>query len=665
MSNWFTLATWPLTKGSEVTWKHFEDIRRAIFILYSAQAFAATYEDTWQDNHTYTFDGSTHNGYRKSSIIAHDGMFWVAPSNNFAYGTHNNCAPHKADWKGWYPCADSTKYYHYCKNSLYYLGNMQCGHTGALYGDTEWVCPAADMLPAQTWHLTNCTHFAEWDSSTAYKVGDKVKVSDTTIARDGMICGYICTVANTNQKPTSVFPSATLLTGGSYWRAYGDPVEVAPTKFLSGNSGARYADNRGNGNSGTVNSWPYGISGGWPDQNGSNEYHSDCGYQQYQAAVERVCDGGWMFQTTNDYYWNGNSNEKPKIDFGSHWRWNCNRSCFEYILKRIDKFSWYWDGSYPPANWVYKNAQVGYEDEECEWCIAHGASHPNNNLKSHAVWRRTWRYGMKNFSQLKAQGVISESHNGEYPPASNPTDSNYTQTLLKKTLNRWHGNPYLEALNDMKAALIECSKLRWPVTVNFTQKVGFGSGGTQGDATGEADASLDTADWVTYESDIVGVEGVVTRMIYPPIVLLDYIANTRIIKLTVSITTPPRNAALGGGIAIKSYGLGLSDDFAHDGSYYRNDIYYDSAFTNGNFNLPTFPTKDVNYYEEFNVPLPPDTGGTIEHIFDPPSWPSVPDELPLTCHQHQLEHSATWTKENWVIDISKFYITIDKDISII
>ena len=215
MSNWFTLATWPLTAHCEITWKHFEDIRRGIFILQSCMVTKVQYEDTWQDYHQYTYYG-TQNGYRKGSVIGHDGIYWVANSNNLGYGIESIHAPYKNNWRGWLPYADSTKYYHYCQNSLYHLG-FQCGHSDDYQHAREYVCHASEMLPTQVWYMTNC-NFPAWSSSTAYKVGDKVSVSDTAIERDGMICGYICTATHTNDKPTSIFPSTSLLTGGSHWR---------------------------------------------------------------------------------------------------------------------------------------------------------------------------------------------------------------------------------------------------------------------------------------------------------------------------------------------------------------------------------------------------------------------------------------------------------------
>ena len=227
-----------------------------------------------------------------------------------------------------------------------------------------------------------------------------------------------------------------------------------------------------------MNSWPYGIGGGWPDESESNEYHSDFGYKEYQAAVERVCEGAWMFSADGDYYWTDQtSNEKPQIALGNDWRWNCNRSTFELILKKMGSFSWYWDDSYPPHNQhTYLSGGLGLvcADLACDWCNVVGGNSNVEATTNHPVWRRTWRYAMDGKSHLRAGTLFSDSHRGAYPPSvdSDPAGYATSQIVLDHTENAWHGNPHADCLNDIKLALELCSKLNWGVSVSWYEILG-------------------------------------------------------------------------------------------------------------------------------------------------------------------------------------------------
>lgn len=702
MSNWFTLATWPLTANTEVTWKHFEDIRRAIFILYSCSIPASHFPEepsTWSP---------PTGGYMGGEVVKWGGMWWVSDFDG------NTTEPSKTNWGKWLPVADSQKYYHYCQNSHYYLGNMRCGHTG---GEDGWYAPhAALRLPSQVWPLTNCIHFSEWQSGHEYKVGDKVRVQDRAFERDGMQCGFICIKKHTSssdsespyKKPTTYFPTPIV---SEYWRLYGDPVEVSSEEFISKNSGVMYPYEGGSGLH-----QAYSVASGWPMS--TNELHGDEKYQEYQSAVERIVDGSGFLHTTDcEYEWDSGSAGKPEYDSAADWRYNCNKSAFELALRELNIFNWYWDAECQPKNWVYSTYYHDWFVQPCEYCAYHGQS--GENTKGHGVWRRGWRYGMDNSRGWLSAGVISESHNGTCPASSSHgTDSQAAQVTLNHTQNLWHGNPSKEVLNDMKAVLDFYDKKSWTIQIAWQSKIAYGHatnwdcqprehlgsssniynaykdlGGFFDDAESDARGEYANLDWGTtwvnsnyatmsiymqaaghYFWDRVSNPPDSHWEIYPMQGIADCEFNA--VRLRLRIPDPPRNANAGGRIQGYSVGLDRAPSVDHyvNGAYayYYVTSYVDytveSSF--GTVELPT--THAAEDTVAFNLPPLAMSGGDVIVTFVPnapfpqPS-PGMPSCSGHNATYHGFDYSCEWTVfaggNIWVVP-SRFYYTITKTFSI-
>lgn len=714
MSNWFALANWTghPTKGDEITWQYFEDIRRAIFIIRAALVKASVYETSW-------IAGS----YNTGDMVGNDGLYWVSTSDN------NTAEPTKAGWAStsWLPCADSNKYLNYSRNSLFHLA-YNCSHT-VCEGLTQQYFPKAYyLLPTQVWPLTNCVHFANWEDGHDYKAGDKIKVTDSTFAYQGMHVGYICTVSHTSSSGNKPIANFTSPSTGGYWKQYGDPVEVSTKPYISGNSGSKYEDFRGDAVSpaGQVGQQPYRKSNnsGWPDDGDlDNELHKDASYAEYQAAVERVCEEPWMFFTSEASYYYDPEHiwEKPPIAAGDDWNWDCNCSSFELILKLMGKYDWYWDAAYYPVR--YQTSQGVVTEIACQWCASHGSEVPY--YPHHRIWRRGWRYAMNpHAGTQKNQATISDAHNGLTGANLPPEDFGIDEepALTNHTLQSWHANPFAEMLNDMKEALGYCIRLHfdWDIDVLWEYQQGnfYLSDEWTEEHPGELPLQAATAaeiwpaedenmrtqlawyiaedEWLPTGGDgypfwYVGVQGGYYPPAYHPPQLVGwnyYVSGWNAspginrLRLTMHMDDPPRNVGTGGGCVLISSPISAyqvsNDEHVHaappemDPGWYHGTSYHVKSWGG----IPVVYSEIEGYYERHPFSF---SGGTLVKIFEPESGALVSTYgLPgpgtcdydsgapyhLTCPDHGQTAEA-FAKGRFSIDLPLFYITINKDFAIL
>lgn len=700
MSNWFKLATWPIAKGDEITWRHFEDIRRAIFIIRAALVYAAEVPEgtAWEAG-----------SYAIRTVRTHGGIFWVSSINSNTeepvYGS------------SWYPNADTNNYLHYCRNSLYHT-YYHCSHSPPP-GIVDYFPEAYRILPTQVWQLTNCVHFADHEDAHDYKAGDKIKVTDTVFAYQGMHVGYICKLAHTSSGGNKPIANFTSPTNSTYWKQYGDPVEVSTKPYVSGNHGSKYPDFRGYpaSSQGSVGQQPYKKSdSGWPDDGVlNNELHKDASYAEYQAAIERVCEGGWIFFTNSEsvpyYYDPATIWEKPPIAMGSDWNWDCNRSTFELVLKFMDNYDWYWDDVYYPFNW-HNPPGSSPHDEGCDWCKTHGEAFSEDPpyWPSHPVWRRTWRYAMtkhadeyENLSIYRDHANISGSHNGQVPPEE-PTGGDDTAAHTYHTLKEWHANPFAGCLNDMHDALdaLQNLHLNWEISVEWYMKYCISWAAYEAYTSGEVAAASDArmrdlidattvppawpdaawhatnggepnwyvemgGGWV--EDPLEGhLDGfVITQQGYGDPATLNKL------KLIITMTDAlPRNAGIAGGCYLTSTAAMHENWSEHattpgsppTGSF--NGVSYHEKMWGG---IPVLFNMTDGYFERHPCSFP-SGGGTMERIFEPEGTALTPDyALPQSCSGHDLEQCGQGTRAyaygNFSVDLPTTYIVIDKDFAIL
>ena len=683
LSNWFTLASWNIAKGDEILWKHFEDIRRALFILMTAQTAASVYEESWSADAHY--DDPPVNGYAIGSIVGNEGMFWVSTINQT---THEE--PTKAGWMGtsWLPYADSDKYLHHCVNSLYRTA-YYCSHTGF----EGWYFPEAyRLLPSQVWPLTNCG-FTPWENGHDYKVGEKISVTDSVFAYQGMSVGYICTgdhLSASGNKPIANFTSPS--TGG-YWEQYGEHVVVSTKPFISDNAGTKNPDHTGDWQSfeGQAGWRPYHILSGWPDDgNFENELHTDSSFAEYQAAVERACEGPWVFFTDAwggvvPYFWESVYDiwDKPPIAGGVDYNWDANGSSFELILKMMNKFDWVWDYQFFPHS--------GNPSYHCDWCGTHG----HEGHDAHPVWRRTWRYAMtpQGLRTLRDHYNISSPHNGQYPP-SEPTTPDDATAHTNHTLKDWHANPFADCLNDMKEALCLCERIHldWGISGQWFEKRGNPAGcpypqtsysGFISDENSYMLANLaaeeewssgnGTLSW-SVESDAVFCDGSLcgegagshARWEFRPCFIDPVDVNA--VKLTLTMATPPRRAgSAGGGIMRVTSGNNISDSWQqHPTGAYQAVSYPTGASWGGE---AVGGDYEAGHYRRVAISFPSGGGTTSQEWW--PSGACTPIySLPPGggCSEPDCpKHGGTTRAEitgSFQVEPTSFYLNIDKDFAI-
>jgi hypothetical protein len=314
---------------------------------------------------------------------------------------------------------------------------------------------------------------------------------------------------------------------------------------------------------------------------------------------------------------------------------------------------------------------------------------------------------MKLHPHLRIKTAKTDSHNESFPPVLDLDPSGYaTSDIVKNhSLHTWHGNPYVEALNDMRLALNECIKLNWGYSATWYAMVGryrsfpevdYGDPEFPSDLMDSASAVYSAVDgflrarmaqrWTGYEYEdnvwtaISGNVGLPRKsnscmqtVYYGEDKFFAYYPfNETInrIKLEISVVLPPRNASIGGGIQGRTVGVGASNHEHDSGSAYpyKGNSYSDGAWTGDGGSIAALTTKATDYFETFHVPMP-ESGGTAVLIVEPPAGLlSSSYALPPTCHdQHvgQVNEATAEILGNWTLVSDGFYLIINKDIVIL
>ena len=425
MGDWFTLATWPLSKGDEVTWKHFEDVRRGIFLLikqlgskFNLAAYSGGYPYSLGEKCTY------------------DGIVWISTQNNNQGHTPSTSSSY------WYQGTD-YKYSHFGINT-----NKKVIADCATCQDTEWF-NSYEMLPRHLDATCN-TAGSQWQS------GQSIKKGDIRWKLDSQLIQWTYTA-----KSDHVSDSGNTPPNATYWSLYKNHIEVTvPTisnAIIDGEPtptiGTMYEDTNVSGEGHYVTS--YGIGGGRPPSSG-NPLHAEQKFYEYQAHIERMGElNFWELTAGFSRFGTGYRKYAPMTD----WRFDCNKSGFELALKKSGSWHWWYDTSYYPKYWHWAGGGF-WAQSNCPIC----------NTQDHGggVWRRTWTTSMAELPYLREQDEISSPHDAApttrmYP---NPTGDAREQRLYKAhNLNVWHGNAWAVTLNQMKAVLSEYKYTSWPLSI--------------------------------------------------------------------------------------------------------------------------------------------------------------------------------------------------------
>jgi hypothetical protein len=464
MSIEFPAERWNVSAGDEVMAEHFEDIRKAIWRRWSIMNRDLDFDDlTPWVNPYYAEPGD---------IRTRNGIAWIA--------TGEGILGEPGVDGGWSEYALSYRYSHFCDNSSKVRHRL-------VEGNVSRFPPSTGYLPLQVTRANNPKNGSTWGSGTAYVKGNIVLLYDA----QNICFSFRCKTDHTSSAANRPYAGGWNwgLDGfdnlrSTYWVLVGEPYCVVTKNrrtagdfdwYLSRKIGATYPTDR------SIGHYPYHVDNGVPaEPNPLDSVYNDDKYWEYQSAVERICEAyAWYFDTGFSDFIQTTPTATP-IDRGDSWRWDCNQSTFELILKKLGEYDWYFDvQNYPD--------KAGSNPPRCPVC----------NQLAHPVWRRTWRHSMRlsdtasfrlrdkdayrPLASCSAYSGFSWTYNGhEYNSWNELCDDNVQHIWLadqnwqdatpadpyhldnpnmdavriRHTYSHWHGNPPAAILNDMKDVLL-------------------------------------------------------------------------------------------------------------------------------------------------------------------------------------------------------------------
>jgi len=454
--SWAYLADWDnLAAGSEIEAEYFEDIRKLCWALQHISMLDADGEWTPPAEFSPTYSSyiqGQYRGYLVGQTVMYNDEIYIC---SVEQPSANNAEPPGSGWK---LGVDERKYSHYNRNA------NRWKFCGSVLGLTAVLVESYKFYPRQLDPTKQACNAYEWKPRTLYYADDLIIHGSSYYRSDAKhISEFYWSDELANL-------TAIAVPDYDFSSAHREPVEF-DFDYITGDIGATIDMPHEQPTPPDLNYHHSQIDEPYIEELSPHAYYNSKVSEAYQAFVEYICNswaGSWtgpnMLDTDEQknyraghYLGNGidPSGDYITADGNGKKNWGFNHSAFEEILYLCGNYDWYLDEIYPPEIF-------GGENPEPVAC-----------------WRRTWRYGMKQFT------VMWPSEAGYPPePSTDWTDQDAVDTmksgislsaanieLLRKRhtciANPSDGEPELftHILTDMKAALEKLLYKRTSITI--------------------------------------------------------------------------------------------------------------------------------------------------------------------------------------------------------